>query len=294
VIRSLAPDELAWFLSQSFAFLGHSDPYGLARRMLGSVREVDVEARRSFIFIDTRPKAGAHVLIPNIQEDQFNLLISNIWYEENATDLLTLLETLLTDIDHKAAYISLHNFSNQLIQDLEPFFKGLGFRLEEVCELSFDLAEVPPLGLPVVLEAWDYASDAGFKELYQTSEGVTLSDQAWSYLKRCQGGFDPDVWFIARETLDQPPVGYAFYASKSSSLDSTYALIAAGVLPEHRFSSEMLRRVVISSMLDLASRSPFGRIETTLPIHDRKLIQIFESLGFNTKNRYKHFVNRPV
>lgn len=294
MIRSLAPDELTWFLSRSLAFVGHSDPNGLSRRLLGSIREIDAEARRSFVLIDGRPKAGAHVLIPNIQEDEFNLYISNIWYEDNVKDLLSLLETLLTDIDHKAAYISLHNFTVQLMQDVEPFFKGLGFRLEEVCELSFDLAEVPPLGLPVVLEAWDYTSDAGFKELYQHAEAVTLSDQAWSYLKRCQGSFDPDFWFIARETLDQPPVGYAFYASQRSSLDGSYALIAAGVLPEHRHSSEMLRRVVISSMLDLASRSPFGRLETTLSTDDRKLIQIFESLGFSTRNRYKHFVNRPV
>ncbi len=294
MIRSLAPDELAWFLSQSFAFVGHSDPNGLARRLLTNIREIDAEARRSFVFIEGRPKAGAHVIIPNIQEDQFNLLISNIWYEDQVTDLLTLLETLLGDIDHKAAYISLHTFSPQLISDFEPFFKGLGFRLEEVCELSFDLSDVPPLGLPVVLEAWDYLSDAGFREVYQMSEGLSLGDHAWSYLKRGQGSFDPDLWFIARETLDQPPVGYAFYTTKSSSLDGIYALIAAGVLPEHRHSSEMLRRVVILSMLYLASQSPFGRIETALPTHDRKLIQIFESLGFNTKNRYKHFVNRPV
>jgi hypothetical protein len=294
VIRSLAPDELAWFLSRSFAFLGHSDPNNLARRLLTSVREIDAEAKRSFILIDERPKAGAHVIIPNIQEDQFNLLISNIWYEDQVTDLLTLLETLLTEIDHKAAYMPLHNFSQQLASDLEPFFKGLGFRLEEVCELSFDLAEVPPLGLPLVLEAWDYGSDPGFRELYQSSELVTLGDHAWSYLKRSQGSFNPDLWFITREMLDLPPVGYAFYTSKTSSLDGIYALIAAGVLPEHRFSSEMLRRVVISSMLDLASRSPLGRIETILPTTDRKLIQIFESLGFNTKNRYRQFVNRPV
>jgi hypothetical protein len=294
VIRSLAPDELAWFLSQSFAFVGHGDPNGLARRVLPNVREIDAEARRSFVLIDGNPKAGAHVVIPNLQEDQFNLHISNIWYDDQVTYLLTLLESLLSDIDHKAAFISLHNFSQGLISDLEPFFKGLGFRLEEVCELSFNLSDVPPLGLPVVLEAWDYLSDAGFRELYQTAEGLSLSDHAWSYLKRGQGSFDPDVWFIARETLDQPPVGYAFYSAKHSSFDGIYALIAAGVLPEHRHSSEMLRRVVISSMLDLASQSPFGRIETTLPTHDRKLIQIFESLGFNTKTRYKHFVNRPL
>ena len=294
MIRSLAPDELAWFLSQSFAFVGHSDPHGLARRVLPSVREIDHESRRSFILIDGTPKAGAHLIIPNLQEDQFNLLISNIWYEDQVTDLLTLLETLLSDIDHKAAYIALHTFSPHLISDLKPFFKGLGFRLEEVCELSFDLADVPPLGLSVVLEAWDYLSDAGFREVYQMSEGLNLGDHAWSYLKRGQGSFDPDIWFIARETLDQPPLGYAFYSAKNSGFDGSYALIAAGVLPEHRHSSEMLRRVVILSMLFLASQSPFGRIETTLPTHDRKLIQIFESLGFNTKTSYKHFVKRPV
>jgi hypothetical protein len=65
-------------------------------------------------------------------------------------------------------------------------------------------------------------------------------------------------------------------------------------LQEHRTSSEMLRRVVISSMLELAAQSPLGRIETSLTLSDKKLVQIFESLGFDTFNRYKQFVKRPL
>jgi hypothetical protein len=121
-----------------------------------------------------------------------------------------------------------------------------------------------------------------------------VGDHAWAYFKRWRGSFTPDLWFMARETLDQPPVGYAFFGAKVQGIDSVYYLTAAGVLQEHRTSSEMLRRVVISSMLELAAQSPLGRIETSLTMADPKLVQIFESLGFDTFHRYKQFVKRPV
>jgi hypothetical protein len=293
VIRTLAPDELAWFLSRSLAFLGHSDPNTLARKLLPHVRDVDVEVSRSYVLIkEGEAKAGVHVLAPNIHEDKLNLYLTNFWYEDSARDLLELLENVLVEFPHEATYVPLYNFSVSRIAELEPFFKGLGFWREEVVELAFDLAEVPPLGLPLVLEAWSYSSDVGFREVYETSERK-ISDHAWAYLKRWRGSFTPDLWFIARETLDQPPVGYAFFGAKTQGIDSVYYLTAAGVLQEHRTSSEMLRRVVISAMLELAAQSPLGRIETSLSMSDAKLVQIFESLGFDTFNRYKQFVKRP-
>jgi hypothetical protein len=293
VIRTLAPDELAWFLSRSLAFLGHSDPNTLARRLLPHVRDIDVEVSRSYVFIkDGEAKAGVHVLAPNVHEDKLNLYLTNFWYEDSARDLLELLEDVLIEFPHEATYVPLYNFSATRIAELEPFFKGLGFWREEVVELAFDLADVPPLGLPLVLEAWSYSSDVGFREVYEASERK-ISDHAWAYLKRWRGSFTPDLWFIARETLDQPPVGYAFFGAKSQGIDSVYYLTAAGVLQEHRTSSEMLRRVVISAMLELAAQSPLGRIETSLSMADAKLVQIFESLGFDPFNRYKQFVKRP-
>ncbi|MGL4612069.1 MAG: hypothetical protein ACRCYY_20730 [Trueperaceae bacterium] len=293
MIRTLAPDELAWFLSRSFAFLGHSDPNTLARRLLPHVRDVDVEVSRSYVLMkEAQAKAGVHALAPNIHEDKLNLYLSNFWFEDSARDMLELFEHILLEIPHQAAYLPLYNFSEARIAELEPFFKGLGFWREEIVELAFDLAEVPPLGLPVVLEAWSYTSDGGFREVYEGAEHK-LSDYAWAYLKRWRSRFTPDLWFIARETLDQPPVGYAFFGAKSQGIDSVYYLTGAGVLQEHRTSSEMLRRVVISAMLELAAQSPLGRIETSLVMSDAKLVQIFESLGFDTFNRYKHFAKRP-
>ncbi len=300
MIRTLAPDELAWFLSRSFAFLGHSDPNTLARKVLPHVRDIDVEVSRSYVLIkDGQAKAGVHVLAPNVHEDKLNLHLSSFWFEDSARDLLELLEEVLIDTPHEATYVPLYNFSESRILELEPFFRGLGFWREEVVDLAFDLAEVPPLGLPLVLESWSYTSDAGFREIYEASER-TISDHAWAYLKRWRGSFTPDLWFMARESLDREPVGYAFFGAKAQGgsnvqgIDSVYYLTTAGVLQEHRASSEMLRRVVISSMLELAAQSPLGKIETSLTLSDKKLVQIFESLGFDTFNRYKQFVKRPV
>ena len=104
----------------------------------------------------------------------------------------------------------------------------------------------------------------------------------------------PDLWFIARETLDQEPVGFAFCGTTEHRVDASFYLSAVGVLPEHRHSSEMLRRLVVSILLDLGAQSPLGRIETTLSTRDPKLIDILQSLGFAIADRYRVLVKLPT
>lgn len=297
MIRSLAPDELGWFLSQYYHFIGHRDPRGLAKRVLRHARDLDHEAVRTFILVDDasgRPRAGVNLLAPEPDEDDQNLHLSNFWYLERPEDLGELIRKLLARHPHEAAHAPLYNLPTERVRTLEPIFAGQGFRHESICELAFELADLPPLGLPLVLEAWTHGSDAGFREVYEAAEACSVSDAAWAYLKRARGPFLPDNWFILRETLDQPPVGYAFYGALRSGLDGIYHLAAAGVLQEHRHSSEMLRRVVLTSMHELAARSPLGRLETQLAERDPKLIEIFASLGFDTEDRYRAFVRRPA
>jgi hypothetical protein len=294
VIRSLASDELPWFLASSYTFLEHSDPWTLARKATLLLRDSEVEAERCFVlFASGTPVAGAYVLAPDPNDEDQNLYLSNLWYSRDESDLVTLLKALLHKHPHEAAHYPLYNLPPQRLARLTPHFHRLGFALERAYDLSFPLAELPPLGRPLVLEAWSPESDAGFKEVYASAEGETPSDKAWAYLKRWRGKFTPDLWFVGRETLDQPPVGYAFFGMHKEGVDGVYYLAAAGVLQRYRTSTEMLRRLVLSSMLELASRSPLGAIRTTLLGRDPKLVEIFASLGFEQRDRYLVFTKLP-
>ncbi len=293
MIRTLSPDELSWFLAQAFTFLQHSDPKSFAARILPRLRDAELEADRMFILSEGEPLAGVYVIAPDIDDDDQNLTLSYAWYRHSAADLEKLLRHVFARHHYEALLFPLYNHSSQLIERVYPVFKSLGFRLETACELDFELAELPPLGLPLVLEAWSHATEVSFRELYEAAE-TPISDEYWAWLKRFRGRFDPDFWFITSETLDQPSIGYAFYGAKRRGLEGVYYLTAAGVLPMHRHSSEMLRRVLLSSLHDLASRSPFGRIETTLSMADPKLIQIFQSLGFDTFHKYQRFIKPPT
>ena len=72
-----------------------------------------------------------------------------------------------------------------------------------------------------------------------------------------------------------------------------YYLTAAGVLAAHRNSSEMLRRLLLSSMQELAAQRPFARIRTLVTQRDPKLVNILESLGFERRGSYPVFVQQP-
>lgn len=287
MIRSLAPDELEWFIASSYAFLEHSEPRSFARRAVGLLRDPELEADRSFVlFDDGMPVAGMYVLAPAPDEDDQNLYLSNVWFSRSVEDLKTLTQWVLRKNPHEAVHYPLHNVSPERQQELVAMFEEWGFSLAKACDLEFKLADLPPLGLPLVLEAWLDEADPLFKEVYTKAEGYEPSDQQWAYFKRWRGRFVPDLWFIARETLDQYPVGYAFFGAHRTGVDGEYYLTAAGVLTEYRDSSEMLKRLVLSGMHELAARSPFGSIRTTLLERDPKLIRIFEMLGFYSVGRY--------
>lgn len=259
------------------------------------MRNPEAEAERSFVLLAERdvPLAGAHVLAPSPEADEQSLYLSHLWFEQDPRDLAQLLHRLLAKFPHEAAYAPLYNFHEPQIEQLEPVFAGLDFVLEQTFQLEFPLAELPPLGLPLVLEAWADESDGHFRKVYAAAEGYTPSERYWAWLKRWRSPFTPDLWFIARETLDQDPVGYAFYGRQHGGVEGVYYLTAVGALAEHRGSSEMLRRLLLSSMHELAARSPFGHIKTYLTGRDETLIRIFESLGFVTRERHQQFVRRP-
>ena len=254
---------------------------------MGLLRDPELEADRSFVlFDDGMPVAGMYVLAPAPDEDDQNLYLSNVWFSRSVEDLKTLTQWVLRKNPHEAVHYPLHNVSPERQQELVAMFEEWGFSLAKACDLEFKLADLPPLGLPLVLEAWLDEADPLFKEVYTKAEGYEPSDQQWAYFKRWRGRFVPDLWFIARETLDQYPVGYAFFGAHRTGVDGEYYLTAAGVLTEYRDSSEMLKRLVLSGMHELAARSPFGSIRTTLLERDPKLIRIFEMLGFYSVGRY--------
>ena len=298
VIRAVSSSELPWFLAQHYTFIGHSDPRGFAHWAVRALRDADAEAARSFVLMNASPKAGAYARAPEQGEDDQNLYLSNVWFADDPAELETLLRDLLRAHPHEAAHYPLHGLLDGTVARLEPVFTSLGFRLEEVRDMRFSLSELPPLGVPLLLEAWTEENDAGFTEVFRLAEGLEPSDERWAYLKRRRGLFRPDLWFIARETLDQPPVGYAFYGLLDEGLvepglEGRYTLTAAGVLEALRGSTQMLRRLILSSMHELAAQSPLGFLETTVSEGDPKLIRILETLGFTTEDRYKVFSQTP-
>jgi hypothetical protein len=294
LIRAIAPDELEWFLASALGFLGHSDPRTFARRA-ALLLDRTKEAERSFILLDKeeRPRAGAYVLAPEPEDDDQNLIISSIWFSESADDLTKLLGELMERHPHEAARCPLHNFSPEHVARITPAFERLGFSLFHAHDLEFSLADTPPLGLPLMLEAYTEEADHLFRKTFARCEGFEPKDAFWAWLKRWRGKFNPDLWWLARQTPDQEPVGYAFFGALDGGVEGGYYLTAAGVLAEHRQDSEMLRRLIISSLQELASLSPFGRIETTVTRSDPKLVRILELIGFALKDHYPVFAKEP-
>ena len=293
MIRKLAPDELTWFIAQAFRFLGHGDAQTLARKAFTSMIDLEAEAEHCLILqSETWPLAGLSVLAPEKDASNQNLYLSNLWVQSKIEDIGIMLEHVQDKYPCEAIYYPLYNHNQQLINDLSKVFEEHGFSLINEFELVFELSELPPLGRPLVLEAWTHSSDKFFKEIYEKSEGRSVSDEYWAYLKRRKGPFNPNLWFLLREGLDQEPMGYAFYGAKSFAIDGVYYQTEVGVLAKYRDSSEMLKRLVLSSLHELAAMSPFGRVDTTVN-GDTKLKQIFEELGFDSCHSYQAFVKLP-
>lgn len=293
MIRNLAPDELTWFISQAFKYLGHSDAQTLARRLFARLTSLEDEAQSCLILqSESGPLVGLSVLAPEKNAANQNLYISNLWVKDNIEDIRIMLEHIHNKYPCEAIYYPLYNHSRQVINRLKPIFENYQYNLVNEFELIFELSELPPLGRPLVLEAWTHNSDSYFKEIYEKSEEKTVSDEYWAYLKRRKGSFNPNLWFLVREGLDQTPIGYAFYGAKSFAIDGVYYQTEVGVLAEYRDSSEMLKRLLLSSLHELAAISPFGYVDTTVN-GDTKLKQIFQELGFDSSNEYQAFVKLP-
>lgn len=295
MIRSLTPDEVVWFLGRTLRFLGHGDPHGLSQRLAPRLRDPAGDAAHAYVLARDAgaPSAGAYLRAPDPDDDDQTLRLDSLWHSEDAEGLRSLVAELLRRHPHEAAVAALHGVAEARVRDLDAALAPLGFVRDEVRQLRFELAEVPPLGLPLVLEAWSPDSDAAFRELFERAEARSISDRYWAFLKRRGGPFRPDLWFLARETLDQEPVGYALCGTERPGVDAAYHLTGVGVMQEHRVSTEMLRRLVVSALHELAASSPFGTIDAELSVADPKLIDILLSLGFVITARYPVLVRLP-
>jgi hypothetical protein len=295
VIRRLSPDELVWFVSRAVAFQGHSDPWGFAQRLAPALKDLRRDAERCFVrFDEGHPVAGVFARFHAREEDDQSLELTQLWFEGDHEALHGLIAELFRLHPHESVYVPLVGVPTEPSGRLAAALAPLGFAADTFLDLRFDLTEVPPIGLPLVLEAWSPESDGAFRTIFEAAEGGERSDNAWAWLKRWRGPFRPDLWFIARETLDQEPVGFAFVGTIQRSLDASYYLTAVGVLSEHRHSSEMLRRLTVSTLIELSARSPLGRIDTTLSTRDPKLIDILRSLGFETGDPYMMLMKAPA
>lgn len=294
MIRKLAADEIAWFLGRAFAFLGHSDPLRFGSRAAESLREPQREADRCLVLLrDGRPRAGVHVLAPDRDAYDQTLTLGLAWFDGSPDDLAVLLLRTLEAVRHEAAIYPLYNVPDPTVGVLEPIVKPLGFKLGRELVFRFSLSETPPLGKPLLLEAWGAANDEAFRDIYQRAEARTASDLYWSWLKRRHGRFSPDLWFMARESLEQEPVGYALCGAHETGLAGRYYLTAAGVMREYRETSEMLRRVLLTVLGEMASRSPFGVVETVVGGDDPKLARILSLLGFELVDDRRVFQKLP-
>jgi hypothetical protein len=282
VVRSLHPDEIVWFLARSFAFLGHVDPHGLAQRLAVKLRDARRDAARAFVWQegDGPPRAGVFAVLPEPGDDDRTVRLAQPWFDGDGVDFARLVQEVIGRHPHEAVRLDLPAQSPDGVDRLAAALAPDGFDLDVLRPLSFQLADTPPIGRPLLLEGWRPRADAAFRDIVARAEGWPLSDGRWAYLKRAAGPFTPDLWFLATETLDQEPVGYALCGPLAGGVAARFGLTAAGVLPAYRDSTVMLRRLVVSLLNELAALSPLGRVEAELSSRDPKLIEILRSIGF--------------
>jgi len=295
VIRALAPDELVWFLARALAFQGHGDPMGLAQRLAPSLKHARRDGRRTFVWLDGGgpPRAGAHFRAPEPDDDARTARLGPLWHEGDEEEGRAFVRELLASAPHDAVEVRLDGVPESARARLTSWLAPLGFEPTERIRMRFPLADTPPLGRPLSLDAWTPETDLAFRELYRAAERAGAGEAHWSWLKRQGGRFRPDLWFVARPAPDQEPIGYAF-CHGDDALDARYRLVAVGVLPAHRGSTEMVRRLVLTTLLELAARSPFGSVDVQADAHDPKLVRILQSLGFDDLGREPRLERRPA
>jgi hypothetical protein len=295
VIRSLTPDELPWFLARAFAFVGHGDAWGLAQRSVARLGDARRDAGRAWVLdgghdgadrgprtpLAADPVAGVVAWPPDLDLDEPTLRLAQPWHDgDDPGPFVRLVEAVLRREPHEAVELDLSAIEPARAERLGRALGDLGFVRDGLRALAFDLTETPPIGLPLVLEAWRTESDAAFRGFVGRCEGVTLREGRWAWLKRVHGPFTPDLCLLAFETLDQPPVGYAMAGRRRAGIDAAVGLTAIGVAPEHRGSTEMLRRLLVTVLQEFAGQSPWGRVRAELSVSDPKLVSILRSIGF--------------
>ncbi len=294
MIRNLAPDEVVWFMQRAFAFAGHSDPHALATKLHGQLRSAMHDAEHCFVRRDAeRPRAGAYLQGPQRSDVALTFNLFSVWHDDAPGELVQLVTELLEANPHEVVRLPLHLLSDARCAELADLLAPLGFVRDELSHLRFQLTEVPPLATHLVLESYQPALERDFRSVYQRAEGGAVSDARWALLKRREGPFHPDLWFLARETLDQEPVGYAFCGSGKRGVDASYSLDAVGVLQRYREDSEMLRRLLVSILHELSGISPLGAVDALLGSGDAKLPAILGSLGFERLERVPLLMKTP-
>lgn len=283
MIRSLAPDELPWFLARSFAFVGHGDPWALAQRCHARLREPRRDAERAWVLEvagSLEPPAGVIALEPNPSGDEPILRFAQPWFRSGDVAAFTaLIEALLRRSHPEAAEIDLSAVPQDAAQALADALAPMGFAPAGLRTLWFDLADTPPLGRPLVLEGFTPEADARWRAFVAAAEGTPIGERRWAWLKRAHGPFTPDLWLLAYESLEFEPVGYALAGRRGRGVDAEFTLTAVGVDRVHRGSTEMLRRLVLSVLHEFSALSPWGVVRAEID-RDPKLIAILRSLGF--------------
>src|SRR5690606_2159140 len=160
VVRSLSPDEVPWFVGRALSYLGHSDPQGLSLRLAPLIRDARTDSRHCFVLIDDdrSPSAGVYLRAPEPYDDVQTLVIASSWHHDDRGALTGLIAELLDANPHEAACMELHSLDGRRRRELATDLAGLGFILDEVQLLRFELSEVPPIGRPLVLSAWTAAA----------------------------------------------------------------------------------------------------------------------------------------
>jgi len=235
-----------------------------------------------------------HVQAPHPDDDARRVLLSSPWHDDDPEGFVELVAHVLSRYDHDSAVVRLDAVPEGRREELAARLAPLGFAPDEVTAMRFDLSQVPPIGSPLLLEAWTPAADRRFRAFYAAAEARDVTDAGWAYLKRKRGPFQPDLWFLARETLDQDPVGYAFCGRSARRVDGRYTLDAVGVARALRSDSAMLRRLVISTLHELASSSPLGTVETEVSLRDGRLGDILRYVGFAPVMRSPVLAKRPA
>ncbi len=295
MVRNLAPDEVVWFIGRALSYLGHSDPKAMSLRLGSLLADSRGDAGACYVLTHEgrSPSAGVYLKVGDPNSDSLGLSFESPWHDGDADDLRVLIGALLERFEHDHAYLRLHSLSEARRLELAASLEPLGFERDERHRLRFELSEVPPIGVPLVLDAWSENQDHDFRSFYSAAEARPVSDQAWSYLKRASGPFHPDLWFLARETLDQSSVGYAFFGTNEQRIDARYGLDGVGVRRDLRDDSSMLRRLLISALLELSSISPMGVVDADISGQDPKLIGIMRSLGFREVERVPLLAKLP-